>query len=158
MIRETGRVVAVEDSCLWVETIRRSTCNSCSAQKACGHGLLNKMSEGRTHHIRVLLNEHCEQVYVVNQQVDIGVPERLLVVGAMIIYLVPLLMMLMGAGLASVIWVNHGDVIAVLGAVLGFFIGFAIVKLHAVLNHNNKSMQPILLPASTQPHVANTAS
>ena len=29
MLTETGRVVAVDDDGLWVETVRRSTCNAC---------------------------------------------------------------------------------------------------------------------------------
>ena len=40
MLTETGRVVAVDDDGLWVETVRRSTCNACGVRQGCGHGLL----------------------------------------------------------------------------------------------------------------------
>ena len=54
MLTETGRVVAVDGDRLWVETIRKSTCGSCAAQKGCGHGLLNRISDNQRGLIPVL--------------------------------------------------------------------------------------------------------
>ena len=54
MLTETGRVVALEQDSLWVETIRQSTCGSCAVQKGCGHGLINQISDGSRSFIRVL--------------------------------------------------------------------------------------------------------
>ena len=54
MLVETGRVVAVEEDSLWVETIRQSTCGSCAAQKGCGHGLLNRYADGKRGYIQHL--------------------------------------------------------------------------------------------------------
>ncbi|MBF2948649.1 transcriptional regulator, partial [Pseudomonas aeruginosa] len=36
MIEEQGRVVATEPGAVWVETVCRSTCSSCSANAGCG--------------------------------------------------------------------------------------------------------------------------
>ena len=43
MIEENGRVVDVEDGYAWIETERRSTCGSCSANKGCGTATLAKV-------------------------------------------------------------------------------------------------------------------
>ncbi len=46
MIEEQGRVVATEPGAVWVETVRRSTCSSCSANAGCGQGLMQRLGVG----------------------------------------------------------------------------------------------------------------
>ena len=94
MMKETGRIVAIEPDCLWVETIRQTTCNSCSAQKGCGHGILGEIGSGKSHYVRVLLGDVPAARFSVNEDIDIAIPESSLVAGAMIVYLVPILTML----------------------------------------------------------------
>ena len=149
MITETGRIVAVESDCLWVETIRRSTCNSCSAQKACGHGLINSMGSkktGRSHHVRVLLNGENSEDFSVNDQVELSMPEQALVRAALIVYLLPLLMMLLGAIIVSQ-FTSH-DVMAFLGSLAGLLVGFSLVKLHGLATRDSKDFQAVV----TAPH------
>ena len=43
MLKESGKVVSIEDDGLWVETIQQSTCGSCRAKKGCGQQLLSKI-------------------------------------------------------------------------------------------------------------------
>jgi sigma-E factor negative regulatory protein RseC len=52
MILETGVVVAVESDGLWVETIQKSACEVCVAEKGCGQKFLSKLA-GKTVSIRV---------------------------------------------------------------------------------------------------------
>lgn len=144
MIKETGRVVAIESGCLWVETIRQSTCNSCSAQKGCGHGMLNKVAPGRLNHMRVLLRDQPAGNFAIDDEVDISIPEQVLVTGAMLVYLLPLITLLLGTILTSQLW--QGDLPAFLGAIGGFITGLGVVKYHAVINHNNMDLQPVVLP------------
>ena len=54
MILETGRIVAIEPEGVWVETIQKSACGSCKAEKGCGQSLINKW-DGHTAYIWVLL-------------------------------------------------------------------------------------------------------
>ncbi|ARN75354.1 SoxR reducing system RseC family protein [Oceanicoccus sagamiensis] len=152
MIKETGRVVAIETDCLWVETIRQSTCNSCSAQKGCGHGILNKATAGRLNHMRVLLRDQPASDFAVDDEVDISIPEQVLVTGALLVYLLPLISLLAGTLLVSAFW--QGDLAAFLGAVLGFIAGLAGVKYHASINRNNMDLQPIVLPKKPNPAIA----
>ena len=152
MIKETGRVVAIEPDCLWIETIRQSTCNSCSAQQGCGHGLLNKVASGRSHHLRVLLRDQPATNFTLDEEVDIGIPERVLVTGAVLVYLLPLVTLLLGTLLASKLW--QADLAAFLGAVTGFITGLAMVKWHAAVNHNNRDLQPVVLSKADHDNIA----
>lgn len=143
MITETGRVVAIEANSLWVETIRKSTCNSCSAQKGCGHGLINKYSAGRAHHVRALLDGQSAADYHVDDEVEIAIPEQVLIRGAFLVYLLPLVTMLAVAVLADHWW--HSDAAAVIGAVVGFIAGIAVTRLHGARNANEVSQQPVVV-------------
>ena len=78
MLSETGRVVAVEADGLWVETIRRSSCGSCSARRGCGHGLLNRLGDGRNNLVRVLPGGLATEDFAVDDEVLIALPESVI--------------------------------------------------------------------------------
>lgn len=150
MLTEVGRVVAVEDDSLWVETLRQSTCGACAAQKACGHGLLNRFAAGRKGLIRVLPGSCSPRDCRVDDQVRISIPEEVILRGSLIAYVLPLLCMLAGAGLAgaglAVRFPGVGqDVLAALGAIAGLAAGFALVRLHGERHRNDESFQPVLV-------------
>ncbi|MBN4055425.1 SoxR reducing system RseC family protein [bacterium AH-315-K03] len=144
MITETGRVIAVESNCLWVETIRQSTCGGCAVKKGCGHNLLNARGAGRRHQIRVLLNQQSPDDFSIDDDVQISIPEKALVQGALIVYLLPLITLLAGGMLVSLWW--QGDVAAFIGSVIGFIVGIGLVKYHAILSRNNIDFQAVILP------------
>ena len=143
MMKETGRIAAIEPDCLWVETIRQTTCNSCSAQKGCGHGILGKIGSGKSHYVRVLLGDSSAEEFVVDDDIDIVIPESSLVAGAMVVYLVPIITMLAAAITVSQ-W-QSGDFWVFSGSVVGFIAGLGLVRWHALNNRNNKNYQPVVL-------------
>ena len=63
MIIETGTVVALESDALWVETIQKTACEACVAQKGCGTRVLSKLT-GKTNRIRVLANRSCADLKI----------------------------------------------------------------------------------------------
>ena len=145
MLTETGRIVGVEDGSLWVETIRRSTCGTCAAQKGCGHGLVNRISEGKRGYIRVLPGTWGIEHYNLDDQVLISIPEEVILRGSFIAYVLPLLGMLSGA-LAAVNWLpGNEDLVAVLGAVAGLTLGFTLVRWHGSRHSRDPDFQPVLL-------------
>jgi len=145
MLIETGRVVAVDTDGLWVETIRQSTCGSCAAQKGCGHGLINRISDGKRSYIRVLPGDRGPADCSVDDQVRISIPEDVILRGSMIVYMLPLLCMLGGAAAAVSMLPGSQDVLAALGAAVGFVLGFSLVRWHAWRHRNDRSLQPTLL-------------
>ncbi len=149
-------MVGFESDGLWVETIRRSTCGTCSAQKGCGHGLLNKISEGKRGYIRVLPGEHPVGHYNIDDQVLISIPEEVILRGSFIAYVLPLLGMLTGA-LSAANWLpGNEDLLAVCGAVGGLVLGYGLVRWHGVRHRRDPDFQPVLLSVVASPTEAVT--
>ena len=145
VLTETGRVVAVEADSLWVETIRKSTCGSCSARSGCGHGLMNRLGDGRSTYIRVLAGDTDISECRVNDEVRIGIPENLMLRGSFLVYMLPLLGLLAGAaGGASLLSANP-DLGTAIGASSGFLACLAYIRLHSRRHRDDRSLQPTLL-------------
>jgi sigma-E factor negative regulatory protein RseC len=145
MLIETGRVVAVETDSVWVETIRKTTCGSCAAQKGCGHGMMNKISAGRRSLIRALPGKLRPAECSVDDEVTISIPEEVILRGSLIVYILPLLCMLLGAWTGAALFASNEDAAGGAGAILGFALGFALVRLHAARHRNDSSLQPVLV-------------
>ncbi len=151
MLVETGRVVAIENDGLWVETIRQSTCGSCAARKGCGHGLLNRYADGKRGYIRVLPGAGGAIDCKVDDQVRISIPEEVILRGSLVVYIVPLICMLAGALLGSGVGDGQNDLFTSLGAVAGFAVGFALVRWHAWRHRDDRSLQPTFLEVVQRP-------
>jgi sigma-E factor negative regulatory protein RseC len=147
MLIETGRVVAVESAgaALWVETIRKSTCGSCAANKGCGHGLLNRIADGRTGYVRVLSGRIAAGECMIDDQVRISIPERVILRGSLMVYMLPLLCMLGGAMAINSLHPQPGELTAAVGAAGGLLLGFVLVRWHAWRHRQDRDLQPTLL-------------
>lgn len=145
MLIETGRVVAVEPESLWVETIRQSTCGSCAARQGCGHGLLNRIADGRSGYVRVLRGDSNSPQCAVDDQVRISIPEQVILRGSVVVYMLPLFCMLAGAALFAYLLPAGPEALSVLGAGLGLVVGFGLVRWHAWRHRHDRSLQPSLL-------------
>jgi sigma-E factor negative regulatory protein RseC len=146
MLTEIGRVVALDADSLWVETLRKTTCGGCAVQKGCGHGLLNEMGGASRNYIRVLLAGQLPAQYAPDDQVRIAIPEQLLVRSSFLVYVLPLLSMLaLAAALVQGFPQQPADLMSGLGAVLGFLLGLALVRLHARRHRDDPAFQPRLL-------------
>jgi len=145
MLLETGRVVAVEDEGVWVETIRKTTCGTCAAQKGCGHGILNRISDGRRSLVRALPGKLSPSECAVDDEVSISIPEHVLVRGSLVVYILPLILMLAGAAAGAALVPGSTDLASGMGAVLGFGAGITLVRWHARLHRNDPDLQPELV-------------
>lgn len=145
MLTEAARVVAVDDGGLWVETVRRSTCNACSVRQGCGHGLLERLREGQRGLVWVLPGKASLANCAVGDEVSIGIPESLLLRASLLLYCLPLLTLLLGAGLAAALFSESADAAAMLGAVAGLLCGLALVRWHAWRHRGDPAMHPVLL-------------
>lgn len=142
MILETGRIVAVEPDGLWVETIRRSTCNSCRAEQGCGQSMMAKLS-GHTSYLRVLLQGRDPTRYQLGEEIQIGVPEDVVATGSLFAYLVPLLIMLLVSGAVHWQFANEGATI--LAAFTGLVGGGLLVRWRAHQTRDDSRLQPVLV-------------
>ena len=142
MIREVGRIVAIEPQRLQVETIKLSACGSCQAQKGCGHSLLAKFGVHASY-LWVLLEGRSHENYAIGDEVSIGVPDDVIVGGSLFIYLVPIVMLIA----ATVVGHQQSlsDSATTLCGFLGLFVGGVIVRLRANQTRFDVSLQPVLV-------------
>ena len=124
MLREMGRVVAVETASVWVETIPSSLCGKCAARAGCGQGIVSRASGHRglvqaleTPAVRA---RDCR----VNDEVEIELPESAVLKGSLLVYFAPLLFAIAAVLLAQ----PYGEFATVLAFVLGLAAGFAVVR------------------------------
>lgn len=140
---ESGKVVAIDADCLWVETVSRSSCGSCHAQKACGHGILAELFSGRRSYLRLAYQADRDGVVAIGDEVSFAVADSLLLRAAAMAYLMPLLSLLAGALLASAF--SATDVAAVAGGAAGFVTALLLLRWHARRYRHDPARQPQLL-------------
>lgn len=142
MIEEQGRVVAVESGAVWVETLRKSTCSSCSVKAGCGQGLLDQLGAiGRRGYVRALSNLQLN----VGDTIIIGVREDLLVRGSLLVYLLPLFGLFAAAVLAEQVGLSEPWVI--LSALFGFLLACCVVRWRSRITAGDPALQPVVLRA-----------
>ena len=128
MIEEQGKVVALQNNWVWVETQRNSVCGQCSANKGCGTSALANVFGKKANSIAVMKTMPVN----IGDEVVIGIEENSLVKGSLLIYALPLVLLisfgLLGEVVSAQILLSKSDVVTVLFAVLGFVIGFLWLK------------------------------
>ncbi|WP_257295704.1 SoxR reducing system RseC family protein [Endozoicomonas sp. YOMI1] len=124
MIEEQGRVLAVQCDFVWVETIRQSGCSSCIARNGCGQHLSEQYRASSSFsYIKAL----CPWVVKKGDMVVVGIPEDSLLKASFLIYLFPLLLMMAGIWLSSVM--GGTDWLLLISAGLLLACGFGAVRL-----------------------------
>ena len=91
-------MVATEPGAVWVETVRRSTCSSCSANAGCGQGLMQRLGVGAG---RARVRALSDLSLRVGDAVVLGIHEDLLLRASVLFYLFPLLGFFVAALLAT---------------------------------------------------------
>ncbi|OZG70623.1 transcriptional regulator [Hahella sp. CCB-MM4] len=140
MIEEQGKVVAIDGDYAWINTMRESACQSCSASKGCGQKMLNSVSSGRSSQVKVSRTLDVN----VGDRVLVGIAEEALLKASILAYLLPLLAMIVCAGAAEAIFSFPDPVVALIG-VLGLALGLILVKTLSFRLSCNPSYHPQLL-------------
>ncbi|MBW8189575.1 SoxR reducing system RseC family protein [Neiella marina] len=126
MIETVATVVAVNQGTITVEALRRSSCDQC-ADKDCGNGQVNRALSNRYHRLSLPFDEPV----AIGQQVIVALPEQGLLTAAGLMFVVPLLAILIGAGIGQWLLVEllaqHELWVVVLAASAGVA-GFTIAR------------------------------
>lgn len=133
MIEQKATVISRDDYQVWVEAERQSTCGQCQARKGCGTGLLAKHVGQRFSRIAIKTSEDLR----VGQQVMVTIPEQALLSGAIMMYLLPLLLMFVTAAIARM--ANSGELVEIIAGLSGLVAGFYFVK--SRLKNKNTGVQ-----------------
>lgn len=144
MIEQVGRVVALEGEDAWVEGERSSACGSCSA-KGCGTGALSALFGKRTLRIKV----KNPNAIPLGAQVVLGLDESSFLRGSFSVYLVPLLLMMIGAGLGELmapqLGLQSSEGPALLLGIAGLAAGFIWVRFSARTAEKEGRFEAIIL-------------
>jgi sigma-E factor negative regulatory protein RseC len=141
MIEETAYVVKTDEEFAWVETQRRTTCGQCSAQKGCGTKVLSGVLGKKLTHIKTLNTVQAEP----GDTVVIGLQESSLLKSAVMSYLLPLMLVLLGAVISAYMFESHNEVLTLAGAMAGFIISLSVLNRFAKKIKNNPAYQPVIL-------------
>lgn len=142
MIEEQGRVVALEPGAVWVETRRKSTCSGCSARNGCGQGLMDQLGvRERRGLVRAVSDLHLQ----VGDSVVVGIREDVLLRGAVLVYLFPLLALFAGALLA--LQFGLAEPYVILAGLSGFFGAWLVVRARSQRVSCDPDHQPVVLRA-----------
>ncbi|WP_271273334.1 SoxR reducing system RseC family protein [Aliamphritea hakodatensis] len=145
MIEETGRVISVNDDNLVVETVKQSSCSTCSSQKNCGQSLLAKVGDGRK--LKISVDNPDNLPVKPDDQVVLGVEESTFLSASLLIYLLPLVAMFVLAVCAQM--AAYSEPVVIFSALAGLLVGFLAVRLISRRFGRNCRFQPVLLRVVT---------
>lgn len=141
MIEEIATVSAVYEDQVEVVCFSKSACGQCKQNSHCGTGIVSKALPARDHRFVI----RTDLTLTVNQQVRIGIPEHSLLRSVLLVYLLPLLLVMSGALLAS-IGLGLGDGGTILGAAIGGTLGFMLASRWA--NRSGRlATEPVIIDA-----------
>ncbi|CAJ0992272.1 SoxR-reducing system protein RseC [Pantoea sp. Nvir] len=139
MIKEWATVVAWHNGIATVHMGAKTACNGCSAYHACGGYTLNNLGSKDTHAVTIVSSMPLKP----GQRIELGTKENSLIGATLLVYVMPLLGLLLLAGLSQSLF--HSDMAAVYGALLGGSGGFIIAKSISLKVGNLAAFQPIIL-------------
>ncbi len=154
MLTENARILAIDEDCLWVESIQQTTCKSCSAKSSCGAGLLNKIHTARRNQIRVLFSAKQQASdFQIGDRVVIAIPESLVLKMSLLLYLLPLVGLIAGAALGQYLFEQYEGLVQFIGqemqsiifAAVGFVVAICYIRRRAKQSEYDKRLQPVLL-------------
>lgn len=122
MIEQRATVIDITDKTVLVEAERQSTCNKCQVKKGCGTRLLANHVGKRFTTIAVDKTSSVD----IGQQINLVIPEQALLQGAAVMYLIPVIVMILAALLASAL--QFGEVVQTLAGISGLVVGLMMTR------------------------------
>lgn len=138
MAIERALVLEVNGDQALIQTQRKSACQSCQLESSCGQGLISKMSSERSMELW-LDNVLGAQA---GQTVTISIPDEGLLQASVLMFVIPLLLMVLGAGLAMQF--AGGDLAAITGGVFGLLMGFFIARRKSASMQDDVRFKPVM--------------
>jgi len=122
VIKQQAKVIKCDDSTVWLEAERESTCSACKLKQGCGTGLLEKHVGKRFSQIAV--KRTCD--VRLGQTVNVAIPEEALLQGALLMYMLPLFLLFVFSALAQLLHLN--EAIEIIAGISGLLLGFYWVR------------------------------
>ncbi len=150
MLEETATVTQANDTYAWVETERKSSCDTCAVRGGCGTATLAKVLGRRRTKVRATNGIGAQ----VGDRVVLGLAEGAFLQGSVAVYLVPLGAMMLAAGAGEVFAANTGigspEVVSILFGLIGVAGGLAWLRAFSRRIRNDARYQPVLIRKLSQ--------
>ncbi|WP_290647708.1 SoxR reducing system RseC family protein [Aquisalimonas sp.] len=143
MIETQAEVIDCRNGWARLRVQRQTACGRCHLQSGCGVGVLARVLPGAAWEVALA----SATPLAPGQRVRIGVSEQGLVSAAALVYLLPLVMLLGGAALAS----PWGDAATIPAALVGLVAGLAVARRLAARSAHRGKGQPVLLGPVAEP-------
>jgi len=124
MIKSLAKIEKINQNSLVVSSKQTSSCHACSSKDSCGVGILSKIMPNREHVFYVDKPKDQDIAFHIGDWIEIGLGDESLIKGALLLYIVPLLAMMLCVFLALFLGFSEG--ILILTALFGLVIGFVI--------------------------------
>lgn len=147
MIEERALVTETEQGYVWLEIQRQSACGSCHTQQSCGTAAVAKLWGGKAIRLRVRSDLPLQR----GDEVWVGIAEKSLLRGALLVYLMPLLLLFAGALLGQATFAVAGEELVVLTGAAGLLLGLLMVRALARRTAEDVRYQPVILRRTTVP-------
>lgn len=147
MFTEVGQVIAEEGDKVWVQTQSKTGCSSCKVSSTCGSGIVNKAFSHKVFvtPLKNTINAH------INDEVEVGIPEDLVLKASLVVYLLPLIGLILALALSSLMLPNLTELGSIMSATLGLIVGFLGVRWFARRKSARQELQPVLLKIVKRP-------
>jgi len=127
MIEQVAQVHAIDQTSVWLDTVRLSTCNSCSMKSGCGQRLMNQATDCKRSRIQLPLPSHMS--LQVGDEVVLGVPQKAFIKASLMTFAMPLVVMLLVAIAAQSL--SASEPVIALTALLGLGLGLVLLRLYS---------------------------
>lgn len=128
MLEMRAIIIQVDGDEASVQPLSTGGCGHCNSEGGCGSGSLSKLfCSQKPRHFKVSNEVHAK----VGDEVQVSIPDGVLLRGAMKMYVFPLILLLAGsiAGVGMAGESAGHDVYAATGAVIGLLLGFILARL-----------------------------
>jgi sigma-E factor negative regulatory protein RseC len=130
MIEEQAVVVKIENHQVWVESGQASGCGGCQQKASCTTNALGNVLKKRS------VPVDSDMQLKIGDKVIVAIDENLLLRASLLLYLLPLIALFIGAGLADGLLDNNGyaDLWIAASGLLGFLLSLWLInKMQSVL-------------------------
>ena len=144
LLEEQAQVTRVEGDLAWVETQRQTSCGSCLAEKACGTGQMAKLFGARKNEMSAINRIGAQP----GDTVIIALRGDALLIGSLVVYLLPLLLLfvtaLLGDLLGRQLHAADPQTWSMLFAAAGLAAGFGWVRIFGKRIRHDPRYQPVV--------------
>lgn len=144
LLEEQAQVTRVEGDLAWVETQRQTSCGTCLAEKACGTGQIAKLFGARKNEMSAINHIGAQA----GDTVIIALRGDALLIGSLVVYLLPLLLLfvmaLLGDLLGQQLRATDPQSWSMAFAALGLALGFGWVRIFGKRIRHDPRYQPVV--------------